>query len=245
MIQFVNVVPFDSKGRARTSRHSFVEDRLLVIHSGHYRARIGRQAVEGQGGDVILFPSRVVIHDHSFAGDVLRCTPVLFHWPDRPASLPLRVSDGEGRMAALTEWLLAEARTSAPNTPMICNHYTAALAGEYVRLGRQDEPPLVRAVRAYGVRHMAESIRLSELAVHLHLHPRYLIRKFKALCGMTPMAFFRRQKLEQARRLAYETDAPLKALADQVGLGDAYQLSRLFKRGFGVGVRDLRKARLR
>ena len=245
MIEFESVSRFDSKARARRSRHSFVEDRLLLIRSGRFSARIQGQAIEGGVGDVVLFPSGVAVTDRSYAGDLLRCVHVLFRWPGRPASIPLQVADTEGRMALLGEWLLGESAAHVMSRPAIRHGYVAALAGEYLRLARKDEPALVRGVREYGVRHLAEPFQLHDLAGHMHLHERYLIRKFKRLCGMTPMAFLRRQRLEQARRLAYETDAPLKAIADQVGIGDPYQLSRLFKACFGVGIRELRKARLR
>ena len=245
MIRFVSVSRFDSKGHARATRHGFVEDRFLLIRSGHYAARIGKQEIEGQAGDVILFPSSIPVDDRSFVGDQLRCVLVMFRWPGRPPSVPLHAVDVGGRMVTLAEWLLAESDAPALHSPAICDSYAAALAGEYLRLTRKDEPPLVRAVREYSMRHMTGQFRLGDMAASLHLHERYLIRRLKMLCGLTPMALVRRQRLEQARRLAYETDLPLKAIAEKVGIGDPYQLSRLFASCFGVGIRELRKARLR
>jgi len=245
MIQFVSLQQFDSKGVARETRHCFVEDRLLVIQTGRYEARIGEQTVTGCAGDVVFFPPRVVIRDRSFGGDVLRCVSVLFRWRGRPRALPFRVADAGGRMGTLAGWLIAEAGQGAPSSPAICSHYVSALAGEYIRQARGDEPQLVKTVQAFVRRRLAEPFRLRELAEYLHLHERYLIRRFRGLTGITPMAFVRRQRLEEARRLVCETDAPLKVIAEQVGIGDPYQLSRLFKSCFGVGVRELRKARLR
>jgi transcriptional regulator GlxA family with amidase domain len=48
-------------------------------------------------------------------------------------------------------------------------------------------------------------------------------------------------RLEAARNLLLTTNLPLKAIAPRVGLGSEYHLSRLLRRHFDLGARELRR----
>ena len=50
----------------------------------------------------------------------------------------------------------------------------------------------------------------------------------------------RRMRLNEARLMILSTTLPLKAIAPAVGIGDEYQLSKLFRRQFGISPRALR-----
>ncbi len=68
------------------------------------------------------------------------------------------------------------------------------------------------------------------------------IRRYRRATGRTPMQDLRRIRLNQARTLILATGLPLKAIAAEVGLGDAFQMSRLFRRHFQTAPSHLRRS---
>ena len=54
------------------------------------------------------------------------------------------------------------------------------------------------------------------------------------------MEELRLSRLDQARTLLLTTNLPVKAIAPAVGIGDEYQLSKLFRSHFNLSPRDLR-----
>jgi transcriptional regulator GlxA family with amidase domain len=55
------------------------------------------------------------------------------------------------------------------------------------------------------------------------------------------MAFVRRARIDAARALLQSTPLPLRAIAQRVGLSDAYELSRIFKRVTGIAPSAMRR----
>jgi len=66
------------------------------------------------------------------------------------------------------------------------------------------------------------------------------VRKFRRLRGRTPMEELRLLRLDRARTLLLTTSLPVKAIAPEVGIGDEYQLSKLFRRHFNLAPSQLR-----
>ena len=60
-----------------------------------------------------------------------------------------------------------------------------------------------------------------------------LARRFNELVGQPPMAFLTGWRLDLAADLLCETDAPISAVAEQVGYGSPFALSTAFKRVTG------------
>jgi transcriptional regulator GlxA family with amidase domain len=54
------------------------------------------------------------------------------------------------------------------------------------------------------------------------------------------MEELRRIRLHEARNLLLTQNLSLKEIAPAVGIGDEYQLSKLFRRTFGLSPRDMR-----
>ena len=79
-----------------------------------------------------------------------------------------------------------------------------------------------------------------ELARSAGLSVRQVERLFLRHLSVTPGCYYMRLRLERARHLIRTTPQPLKVVAAQVGLASEHHLSRLLRKSFGVGVRDLR-----
>jgi transcriptional regulator GlxA family with amidase domain len=88
--------------------------------------------------------------------------------------------------------------------------------------------------------HMAQKIYLADLARRTGMSKFSFLRKFKRLSGRTPMQELQLMRLNQARTMMLASGLPMKAIAPAVGLNDEYQLSKLFRRQFGLSPREMR-----
>jgi AraC-like DNA-binding protein len=55
-------------------------------------------------------------------------------------------------------------------------------------------------------------------------------RLFRRHLGCTPLAYVQRTQMEHAARLLATTDLPAKEIGRQVGIGDPYYFSKLFRK---------------
>lgn len=90
--------------------------------------------------------------------------------------------------------------------------------------------PLVARAEAWIGKHLSEEIRIDELAKHLAVSPRTLIRRFQRATGLSPQAFLQQQRIELARTLMETTDLRLGQILERVGYQDESAFRRLFKR---------------
>ena len=83
-------------------------------------------------------------------------------------------------------------------------------------------------VLSWMLRHLAEDLRVDELARHAAMSPRTFARRFRAATGTTPAAWLARQRLQRARELLEGSDLPIESVAREVGYGSAAVLRAHF-----------------
>lgn len=76
--------------------------------------------------------------------------------------------------------------------------------------------------------HLADELRVDDLAAHASMSPRTFARRFRGATGATPAAWLARQRLQRARELLEATDLPVEAVARRVGYGSAAVLRAHF-----------------
>lgn len=87
-----------------------------------------------------------------------------------------------------------------------------------------------------------KSIAISQLAANAGMSTTSFYRHFKAVTGYSPLAFQRRMRLLEARKLLSAGGANVSSVAYDVGYQSASQFSREYKGVFGTSpVADLRK----
>ena len=59
--------------------------------------------------------------------------------------------------------------------------------------------------------------------------------------GVSPQEYLMQCKLEQARKLLLETDAPVQDIARRVGYDNPLTFSKIFKGSFGVSPKTYRR----
>jgi len=67
------------------------------------------------------------------------------------------------------------------------------------------------------------------------------LQLFRKQCGVSPQAYSRRKRLEDACVMLHFSDAPIEEVASAAGFYDRYHFSKAFKREFGLGPAEYRR----
>lgn len=219
--------------------HGHIFHEIIVIVRGRMRVRIDGVDVVGEAGDVLLYRAGCV---HTEASDPAAPVATMFFCFNAGAEwlqgVPVRVSDSDGRLRQMSSWLLQDQLNGKPAGEQ--RELIAALLAELRRLSASPADPMLTRVRAYLQRRMAEPVRLGDIARAVKMSKFAFVRKYKRLSGRTPMQELRLLRLDQARAMMLTSGLPAKAIAPAVGLGDEYQLSKLFRRHLNLTPRELR-----
>jgi AraC-like DNA-binding protein len=216
--------------------HSFHE--IIAVVRGRLLLKSGDQAVTAGPGDILFYRSGFV---HEESSDPLAPAGTLFiafDTGDRLPWLPLRVYDTHGRVRQLIAWLVDDERDR--RAPEMRRPLFETLWGELRRLCAVPRDPWIETILVFIRENLASPLTLDDLARCGKMSKFAFVRKFKRLCGRTPMEELRLIRLDEARTLLLTTNLPVKAIAPAVGIGDEYQLSKLFRSHFNLSPRDLR-----
>lgn len=95
-------------------------------------------------------------------------------------------------------------------------------------LARQD--PRVAKAEGWIRKNIARDFTIDELAGSVALAPRTFARRISMVCGVTPIQFVQRIRVETARYLLETTRLPVDEIARKVGYAEASTLRRLMRR---------------
>ncbi len=213
--------------------HPFHE--LIVIMGGQMKLKVGGKEISGRSGEMFFYEAGLVHEETSDAKDPVQTRFLSFRSKKTEPNFPLTMRDADGRVGQMISWLLTDRRDGTP-----CGHHLQAILAELTRLRSEPTDPLVAATRSHIWAHFSEPLTLDDLAKQAEMSRHAFARKFKALAGTTPMQEVREARLNEARRLLLSTSLPLKAIAPAVGIGDEYQLSKMFRNHFGIPPREMR-----
>lgn len=100
----------------------------------------------------------------------------------------------------------------------------------------------LREVLLYFQNHIEDPVTVEELCAHVDVSRRWLEYSFRNVLNETPFQYMRRQRLEYARRLlTNEPNTKIYRIAQRVGFSSAKQLTKVFRREFGVSPREFRQ----
>lgn len=100
-------------------------------------------------------------------------------------------------------------------------------------LSLESRDPRVQAVLIAMDRHTEGKVPIEDIARSVGLSRRQLERMFLAELKLSPALAYRRLRMERARRLLLETNAPIIEIALEVGYENASNFSRAFAKIFG------------
>lgn len=86
-----------------------------------------------------------------------------------------------------------------------------------------------------------ENVSLKVLSEEFQLHPNYIVRKFKAVTGLTMSQYLLKVKLERAAHRMFNTSEHFGHIAYDAGFYDQSHFNRCFKQQFGVVPKQFRE----
>jgi AraC family transcriptional regulator len=111
------------------------------------------------------------------------------------------------------------------------------------RVPREAVPTWLPAVRDRLHACAGESVTLAALAQVAGVHPVHVARVFRRKLGLTPAAYLRRLRFEQACRALAESDLPLADVALETGYANQSHLTRDFRARLDTTPTAYRRAR--
>jgi AraC family transcriptional regulator len=89
----------------------------------------------------------------------------------------------------------------------------------------------------------SSKLGVSDVALEIGVHPVHFVRTFRQFFRCTPGEYLRRCRVEKARSLLSNSQLSLSEAALESGYSDQSQLSKAFKRYFGISPGDYRRDR--
>jgi AraC-like DNA-binding protein len=108
----------------------------------------------------------------------------------------------------------------------------AMVQGHPARL-LESKPPYLRQAEKLVLQQLAHPLKIEELANLVKVSRRTLEAAMRKYENMSPLAWVRHQRMAHAAHLLQHTDAPLKAVAKDLGYSQASSFIRDFKKVFG------------
>jgi AraC-like DNA-binding protein len=216
--------------------HPFHE--LIAIRSGSMLVKTRHGDLVARAGDILFYEAGLVHEEISVPENPVNSFFLSFSSDQILPCLPLRMQDSEGRVLELFGWMhrdLREGRSAED-----CRTLLDTIIGELQWTLARPADAWIKRVRNCMKTRFAEKLTLADLARHAGMSRFAFVRKFKKLTGSTPMEELRRIRLHEARNLILSGNLPMKDVAAHVGIGDEYQLSKQFRRQFGVSPSRIR-----
>jgi transcriptional regulator GlxA family with amidase domain len=154
---------------------------------------------------------------------------------DRMVVADWPIATGAAAMAQMDLMLAVVNRFAGPGLARACANYlmleerrSQAPFMAITYLASQD-PKIARAEK-WARDNIARDFTMEELAEAVALAPRTFARRIAATCGISPIQFVQRIRLETARFLLETTRLPVDEIARQVGYAEPSTLRRLIRR---------------
>ncbi|MGM0450678.1 MAG: GlxA family transcriptional regulator [Pseudomonadota bacterium] len=108
----------------------------------------------------------------------------------------------------------------------------AAYGSIHARRYHQDEA--IITIQDWLDEHLAEPVRMDDLAAHFHMTPRTFKRRFRNATGDTPLRYLQQLRVEKAKKLLEQPHRRLSEITQAVGYEDTSAFSRLFHARTGM-----------
>ncbi len=106
---------------------------------------------------------------------------------------------------------------------------------------RKEQDPIVGKVLRYVTEHITDALSIEQLASAVSVSRRTFSRLFAKYAKVTPSAFVEQVRVDTARKLLEETDAPLKTVAFNCGFHSATHMRTTFCRRLNVTPKQYRQ----
>lgn len=109
----------------------------------------------------------------------------------------------------------------------------------YIGAGKDDDP-IIGKVHRYVTEHLTDALSIEQLASAVSVSRRTFSRLFAKYAKVTPSAFVEQVRVDTARKLLEDSDAPLKTVAFKCGFHSATHMRTTFARRLNVTPKQYR-----
>ena len=211
---------------------------LIAVRQGRLELKTLGETLWAEPGDLLFYRAGFVHGESSDPRNPVGLDYIAFDTGDSLPWLPLRTHDALGRVRQLVRWLIDDLQQQ--RGPELRRSFLDVLLGELRLLRAVPPDPWLEAMLSFMRKNFTRPLSLDDLAARGKMSKFAFVRKFHRLRGRTPMEELRLVRLARARTLLLTTALPVKAIAPAVGIGDEYQLSKLFRRHFDLSPSHLR-----
>lgn len=106
---------------------------------------------------------------------------------------------------------------------------------------RQSEDAAIARCQLWIAEHYASRAPVAQMASLSGLPERSFKRRFRQATGLSPIEYVHTLRIEEAKQALEAGEAPIEAIANEVGYEDAGFFSRLFRRSVGLSPKDYRR----
>ena len=110
----------------------------------------------------------------------------------------------------------------------------------YIGAGKEDDP-IIGKVHRYVTEHLTDALSIEQLASAVSVSRRTFSRLFAKYAKVTPSVFVEQVRVDSARKLLEDTDAPLKTVAFKCGFRSATHMRTTFSRRLEVTPKQYRQ----
>jgi two-component system response regulator YesN len=106
---------------------------------------------------------------------------------------------------------------------------------------KDNHSTIVRSVKSFVDLHLASDVSLPAIAEHVHLHPVYLSKVYKAETGEALTAYVYRLRMEKAAYYLRSSSAKVFEIAELVGYNNTAYFIRVFKKFYDLTPQEYRE----
>lgn len=129
------------------------------------------------------------------------------------------------------------------NAMQVLTHLRRAFQDQTAPLTRAERPELLEQVLAYVEVHLAEKIRLPEVAQHFYVSTSTISHEFSRKMGVSFYRCVTQRRLIAAKERILKGEL-LETIGEQVGFSDYSAFYRAFKAEYGISPRQYRKMQM-
>lgn len=210
---------FDEKSNIwnfSSHRHDCIE--LLYFLHGNAEVKLDEKSVNATFYDAIIYPKGVYHTEHLQMNHHQEIICIWVDIPDLEIPDVIHFQDNDAKLKWLLESIHAECKSDSPCQNLIKNYAKAIsilVARKYY--SNQVGQDHVSRVRMYIQNHIAEKIKVEELADLIFVSKSYLSRIFKNQIGVSLMEYLRMIRIEQAKSMLVSSDFSIEEIAASVG----------------------------
>jgi AraC family transcriptional regulator len=234
-------------------KHRHESAHIVCVLAGSYLTSFSHRERVAPLGSLVFVPADTTHEDHFQTLDARTLNISISNWQVDQAREYVRLPEVQsdfrnGEVSLIAHRLEAECRfwnrTSGLTAEGLCLELLGAMGKQSESNGREPPRWLLR-VRELLQDRFRDSFSVSAIAKEADVHPIHLIRTFRKFFSATPGDYVRDLRLEAAASLLNSRDLSIAEVAVECGFSDQSQLSKNFKRKFGLTPGEFRRFRPR